>query len=335
MRKTHIIIALAAIIVAVILAGGQSSDAPHRSDTHLRSAHGRPDGDSRIRDGRLDWGLYEIYWGVNRFARRLEHDLALLATSPDYLMFYRDLGRRFPKGGIEIIRRCGATPIISLELWRWGDGGGDYLERINRGEYDAFFAQWAADAKADGGRVLLRFGFEFNGDWFSWGNKPVEFVAAWKRAHRIFEDNRAANVEWVWAANVVSVPDTDDNDMHLFYPGADAVDWVAIDGYNWGDEHDQWHRWESCEQLFADVVSRLAKRYPTKPIMIAEFGSVDGAPGQKAEWIRAAHAWLTHQPRIHAAIWFNHDKRREGEHNWRIDSTPEALQAFNETFAAP
>lgn len=249
-------------------------------------------------------------------------------------MFYRDLGRRFPKEGIEIIRGHGATPIISLELWRWGDHVTDYLARINDGEFDAFFAQWAADAASDGGRVLFRFGFEFNGDWFSWGNKPDEFVAAWKRARGIFEEQGAGNVEWVWAANVVSVPDRPEYDMHRFYPGDDAVEWVGVDGYNWGDEHDQWHHWESCERIFDDVVERLAERYPSKPIMIAEFGSVDGIAGQKAEWIRAAHAWLSAQPRIRTAIWFNHNKRREGEHNWRIDSTPEALEAFNETFAA-
>ena len=33
-------------------------------------------------------------------------------------------------------------------------------------------------------------------------------------------------------------------------------------------------------------------------------------------------------------IWFDYDKRGEEEHDWRIASSPEALAAFNATFAA-
>lgn len=250
-------------------------------------------------------------------------------------MFYRDLGRPYPKAAIDIIRKHGATPIISLELWQWGIRGGDYLERINAGEFDAYFRKWADDAAADGKPVLLRFGFEFNGDWFSWGNKPLAFVHAWQRVWRIFDKQGAANVEWVWSPNVVSVPDKPEFNMHVFYPGDDMVDWVGVDGYNWGDHYDQWHRWQTCEEIFKVVIGEFQARYPDKPIMIAEFASVDDDARRKPDWIRAAHRWLTSQPHIRAAIWFNFNKRHEGEHDWRIDCSAQSLEAFNQTFAAP
>jgi hypothetical protein len=282
---------------------------------------------------RLEWGVYQIYWGASRFEGILGRELGHLASEPNYVMFYRDMGRGFPKGGIEVIRRVGATPIISLELWRWHDRGTKQLPRIVDGAWDDFFRAWAKDAKEDGGRVLLRFGFEFNGDWFGWGGDPEGFVNAWRRAWKIFDEVGAKNVEWVWAANITSHPATPENSMHAYYPGDAYVDWVAVDGYNWGDDYREWHKWTSFEGLFEPVLHAFAKKYPSKPVMIAEFGSPEGEPGKKAKWIREAHAYLSRRDQVRAVVWFNLDKRREGELNFRLDSSESSLKAFNETFA--
>ena len=124
--------------------------------------------------------------------------------------------------------------------------------------------------------------------------------------------------------------------MHLYYPGDAYVDWVGVDGYNFGDHHDKWHKWESFEVLFGPLLADLAKRYPNKPLMLAEFGCAVGEAKARQQWIRKAYAYLREKcPRVRAVIWFNYDKRREGEPNWRIDATEGALEAFNETFAAP
>jgi hypothetical protein len=199
------------------------------------------------------------------------------------------------------------------------------------GAFDGFFRDWARAARDEGRRVLLRFGFEMNGSWFSWSLRPEPFRAAWRRVHGLFSKEGASNVEWVWSPNVVSVPDEGGNAMHLYYPGDDHVDWVALDGYNFGDEHDEWHRWESFAAVFEKPLAELAARYPAKPIMIAETGSAPGP--RRPAWIREAHAYLQGKPRVRALVWFNYDKRREGEPDWRIDTSPESLEAFNETFA--
>lgn len=182
---------------------------------------------------------------------------------------------------------------------------------------------------------MLRFGFEFNGDWFTWSGDPEAYVSAWRRAHDIFKGVGAGNVEWIWAPNILSNPDTPRNDMHRYYLGDAYVDWIGVDGYNFGEHHDQWHQWQSFDDVFSDVLADFAKRYPTKPVMISEFGCAPGEKAQRAEWIRDAYRSLQQRPRVAAVIWFNFDKRREGEPNWRIDLTPESLRAFNETFAAP
>jgi len=265
----------------------------------------------------------------------LEEQLSKFATTPSYVMFYRDLGRSFPKRQVAVLRTKGAVPIVSLELWRWmRHRQGEYLTAINNGEWDDFFRQWAKDAKAEGGRVLLRFGFEMNGDWFTWSERPKEFVAAWQRAHRIIRTEVGAkNVEWVWSPNVVSIPRTTENDMHLYYPGDGHVDWVGVDGYNFGEDHDEWHHWESFETVFDKVLKEFAERYSSKPVMIAETGAAPGVDDQRERWIRAAHAYLARRPHVKALVWFHYDKRRENEPDWRIDTSPCSLRAFNETFA--
>ena len=287
------------------------------------------------REEPLDWGVYQIYWGRN-YDRILRDEIEQFASRPRYVMFYRDLERPFPTHGIDAIHNIGATPMISLELWTWGDRSGtSYLAAINAGKYDAYFRKWAEAAKADSRRVLLRFGFEMNGEWFSWSQDPKAFIVTWRRAHTIFQKVGASNVEWTWSPNVVSIPRGDDNDMHLYYPGAAYVDWVSLDGYNFGDHHSEWHRWQSFAEIYDAPIEALLHRYPTKPIIISEFGSAPGKPGQRDEWIRAAYRRMTEIPQIKGAIWFNLDKRREGEPNWRIDESAESLKAFNETFARP
>ncbi|GJM26487.1 MAG: hypothetical protein DHS20C16_29020 [Phycisphaerae bacterium] len=293
-----------------------------------------PRGHSK-KNARIQWGIYQINWGSDRFEHFLDLTIEKLASSPDYVMFYRDLRCPFPARAVKIIRERGGVPSISLELWHWGRGETKYLSMINAGEFDDFFESWARDAKAEGGPVLLRFGFEFNGDWFSWSGDPEEYVAAWRRAHGIFKRIGADNVQWVWAPNITSVPESPANDMHLYYPGDAYVDWVGVDGYNWGDHHDEWHTWQSCQAIFEKVLADFDRRYPKHPVMLAEFGSVEDTPGRKGKWITDAMAWLSEKTRVSAVIWFNLDKRREGEQDWRIDSSAESLEAFNRSFANP
>lgn len=320
------VLLLAASVVFIAASPRPAPDEPH-APVEVSPAPGLP--------RTVDWGLYQMLWS-RRYGDILDSELKKFSSKPAYVMFYRDLGRAFPRRAIEPINRIGATAIVSLELWQWhGRQRGSYLPLINSGEFDDFFKQWARDAKNYGKRVMLRFGFECNGDWFSWSLDPPAYVSAWRRARRIFVAAGAANVKWVWSPNIMSVPDRPDNDMHLYYPGDEYVDWVSLDGYNFGENHDRWHHWESFEQVFGKTLRDFARRYPHKPMIISEFGCAPGKPGQRPRWIRDAYAFVTRFPNVKAVVWFDYDKRRENEPNWRIDVTPESLKAFNETFAKP
>ena len=300
----------------------------------LLSANGerRDTGPTRVVP--LEWGVYQILWS-RAYPDQLNKEVSKFSTKPRYVMFYRDLLRPFPNFAVDAIDTLGATSIVSLELWSWHGGRkGSYLPSIVAGEYDDFFRKWAVDAKTYGKRILLRFGFEFNGNWFTWSRDPKAFVAAWRRMHGILHEVGARNVEWVWSPNVVNCPDTAENDMHLYYPGDEFVDWVGVDGYNFGDHHDQWHKWQTFHEVFDSVLRAFSERYPDKPVMVTEIGCAPGEPGQSERWIREAFEALKGHPQVRAIVWFNYDKRREGEPNFRIDATPKSLKAFNETFAA-
>src|SRR6185312_10846495 len=65
------------------------------------------------------------------------------------------------------------------------------------------------------------------------------------------------------------------------FPGADEVDWLAVDGYNWGSARD-WG-WQSYADIFAPTLNALHKLAPRRPLMIAETGS---APDRRsASWV--------------------------------------------------
>ena len=104
-----------------------------------------------------------------------------------------------------------------------------------------------------------------------------------------------------------------------FYPGGRWVDWVALDGFNWGAPI----AWQSFSDIFDRSYRKLVST-TSKPIMIAEIGS-DEAGGSKAHWLRRA---LGHQlprlKRIRAVVWFD---ATDGA-DFRVDSSPPALAAF-------
>lgn len=204
-------------------------------------------------------------------------------------------------------------------------------QRIISGAYDGFIRGWADGLKATGRLVLLRFDHEMNGNWYAWspginGNTSGSYVAMWRHVYDIFVAEGASNVRWVWSPNV-DYPGAPA--FEAMYPGDSYVDWVALDGYNWGMTNG-YTPWRSFTQVFGASYARLS-RLTQKPVMFAEVGSVEaGAPaGQsKASWITSA---LTRElpanfPRVRAIVWF--DQNNGGGQDFRIGSSPASLNAF-------
>ena len=232
------------------------------------------------------------------------------------------------------------------------------LRKIIAGQHDAYIKQWAQDAKAWGKPFYLRFGHEMNGNWNSWspgvnGNKAGEYAAAWKRVHDIFRKEGVTNVRWVWSPNVeynaawrhvhtkfkeagatnvrwVWSPYVSCGNCTGFgqvYPGNAYVDWVALDGYNWGGSS-----WQSMSQVFATSYDKVTALAPTKPFMIAEISSAESG-GSKANWITSAYyqTIISRMPKTQAIVWFDSIKERD----WRVNSSATSLAAYQKVAKDP
>ncbi|RKY31505.1 MAG: hypothetical protein DRP68_04895 [Candidatus Omnitrophota bacterium] len=212
------------------------------------------------------------------------------------------------------------TLHITLEPWV-------NLEDINQGVYDSYLRNYAYQAKQWGDEIRLRFGHEMIQDdnprtsgWYSWQDKPQEYKEAFKHVYNIFRNEvGATNVKFVWSPNYT--PDELEV-LEKYYPGKDYVDWIGLDGYNWG-----WP-WTDFDQIFYEIYQNIVQNpdiFGDKPIMLGEFASSEGE--LKDEWIREAFQKIKDKyPQIKAFYWFNIDKERD----WRVNSSPEALTTFKE-----
>jgi beta-mannanase len=245
---------------------------------------------------------------------------------------------------------------ISFITWEYNARPGpEYKDRtldaITDGLYDEYLSNWAQNAAAFEKPIFLRWGHEMNGDWYLWGGAnngggtldgygdpktpdgPERFVDAYRYIHDLFLENGAENVIWVWCPNApfsaldVSYGSDGWNEAENYYPGDEYVDWMCFDGYNWGTSSfgQQFNsRWTSFDEIFADSYDRLQAISLGKPIIIGEFASTEDG-GDKADWIIDAFNRMEQEyPQIKAVIWFHIAK----ETDWRIDSSPEALAAF-------
>ena len=271
------------------------------------------------------------------------------AISAQYLGWSGGFAEGFASANAQIGR-------ITFITWEYNARPGEQyenrtLDAITDGVYDEYLTKWAQGMAAFEKPVFLRWGHEMNGDWYLWGGAnngggkldgygdpekpdgPERFVDAYRYIHDLFAANGANNVLWVWCPNApFSTMDsaygsTGWNQAENYYPGDSYVDWMCFDGYNWGTSSFGQRfnsKWESFDDLFKASYERLQALSIDKPIIIGEFASTkDG--GDKAAWVADTFERLEHDyPQIKAIIWFHINK----ETDWRIDSSPESLAAF-------
>lgn len=210
-----------------------------------------------------------------------------------------------------------AYPMIS---WR-GTKHADILD----GSHDALIRRNARRLKRFGRPVLLRWGWEMNGDWFEWsgarnGGDADDYVTLWRRLHRIFAGQGVTNVSWVWSPNWNSSPAQSWNRVQRYYPGDDYVDWVGISGYNFYDE--------TPSTLFDPVTSLYGSR---KPIILSETAAVR----DRARYIRRLRSWVEDTPQVGAVVWFDTDVQDGTDHNFRFDADDAALAAYRAMARSP
>lgn len=216
---------------------------------------------------------------------------------------------------LEPLGASGRLPLIS-----WQPIGVSSAS-IAAGQHDAYIRSWASGAAEYGQPVYLRPFPEMNGNWTPWNGDTDNFVLAWRRIVDIFAAEGASNVQWVWSPNVLDEPRTDVNRMELYYPGADYVDVLAIDGYNWGAVR-PYIGWQSFAEIM-DLAYERITALGDQPLWVAETASTEHG-GDKGAWVQDMFADSVRYDRLEAIVWFDEDK----ETDWRIDSSRAALASF-------
>nr|WP_316303760.1 glycosyl hydrolase [Clavibacter michiganensis] len=256
---------------------------------------------------------------------------ATLGESPSIVMSHVDFTHPAPIAGLQSVAARGADSLITWEPWQGGAGVDQAAytnARIIAGDQDAYIRSWGSDLAKYGKTVYLRYGHEMNGNWYPWsdgvnGNASGSYVQAWKHVHDLVVAQGATNVKWVWSPNV---PYPGSTDLASLYPGADQVDVVALDGYNWGAVAGQ--RWTAPADLFGPGIAQLRAVAPGKPLIIGEVASSETG-GSKAAWDKDLVAYLQAQPDVLGFVWFDFQK----EADWRIDSSAASATALREALA--
>ena len=268
------------------------------------------------------WGTFAGF--EEMIGRRMQIDL-----------HYYDWGSRFPGREERDDVANGRIPMLTWEPWHAsGCCPAPTLGEIASGAHDDVIRERARAVRGFRHPVFFRFAHEMNGDWYPWGGyenarNPSLYVKAYRRVFEIFRDEGAANAAFVWSPNWESVPKEGWNNFRNYYPGDAYVHWVAVDAYN-----RFLSRWTSLSTL----VEPVYRAFPDKPFMLAETGTIEdpNVPGRKADWIREAHADLkTVMPNVKAFVWFHRPPSDSEPIDWRVDTSPSALEAFRAMAADP
>lgn len=316
--------------VAVLVAALLAPAAPARAAT-ATAACGTLDSRLVPSCGAL-WGVWPRTNAGGVRSNDLPANLASLETAlgrrVDVVSRYKGWGENvydgwdagFRDGGRIVLEDLTARSFATNTYTPWAD--------IAAGAHDGYLRAQARRARAFRARTFFSFNQEPE-QALERGNAagtPEQFAAAYRHVHDVFEAEGATNVVWVWWVMGYAGHNPVYDDL---WPGAEYVDWIAYDPYDFNSCHRRpartpdrtiapWYRWVTQQPWSAG-----------KPLMLAEFGT-HGA--DKGAWFRAVPDVLRSLPRIKAAVQFN---SRPGACDHRFTASAANLAGFTAASADP
>jgi mannan endo-1,4-beta-mannosidase len=253
MGMTIAVIAAVAIAAGITLYNRSSDHHPGPLPVHLPTT-------PQSYLGLFTTSFPNSYAGMTAFSRQT-------GAKPNLAMYYSGWYVPFPASFARTAASNGVVPLVQMDPDKIS------LAAIAAGKYDPYLSAYAEAVKAYRDPVILSFGHEMNGSWYTWGygkTSPKVFVAAWRHIVTLFRVLGAKNVTWLWTINVI-------NDTQVgripspapWWPGQSYVTWVGIDGYYLKPS------WQFAP-LFGPTI--LAVRHLTSdPILIGETGVIQAA----------------------------------------------------------
>jgi mannan endo-1,4-beta-mannosidase len=250
-------------------------------------------------------GLYErgtppSYAGTTAFT-------TATGVKPDVLMSYSSWLEPFQTSFATTAAEQGAVPLMQI------NPSGISIAAIASGRYDGYLSSYAQAVRAYGHRVIVSFGHEMNGHWYSWGythTSPTDFVTGWRHIVTLFRDLGVQNVTWLWTVNIIDraggIPPP-----APWWPGSSYVTWVGIDGYYSSPS-------STFVSLFGPTITAV-RELTSAPVLVAE----TAAPLDGGQPVKIAD--LFNGVRLYGLlgfVWFEVG-------SWRISSAA-AIAAFRQ-----
>jgi glycosyl hydrolase family 26 len=219
-------------------------------------------------------GVPDSYAGVTAFT-------AATGIKPGVVSYYSGWLESFKTSFAVAAATGGAVPLVQI------NPTGISIAAIANGQYDNYLSTYAKAVRAYHRPVILSFGHEMNGYWYSWGythTSPAVFVAAWRHIVTLFRTEGASNVTWLWTINTVHTQ-TGVPSPSPWWPGSSYVNWVGIDGY-----------YLNSSSVFASVFGPTIADVRTlthDPILIAETAATPAAiqPEKIADLFAGIHLY--------------------------------------------
>jgi hypothetical protein len=267
------------------------------------------------------FGLYSEKL-VEDYASNINPLIAKFGVKPAYVLWFIQIDDPFPAKTIIDNTLQSISMVISMNI-RSNKLDSvqnlSVLHEISEGAWDSVLHNFARQAAQLGTVFYFRFCYEMNINWFPWDNKPVDFVNAWNHAHKIFEEEKATNVKWVFSPGILYDTMTYNGSILPYYPGDSVVDIAGLDGYNFGDNYDTWHHWQTFSEVFGKSLVELKKL--GKPIWLTEIGCVSDS--RRPAWLFDLFQFMDANPCIGAMLWF--DAKNGNEPDFRLQSDSASL----------
>jgi mannan endo-1,4-beta-mannosidase len=302
-RRTRIAVAIGVVVVLTAVAGAFAVSGL------LRGAD--PPAGSLTREplpttpasyiGIYQHGVPSSYDGVTKFT-------ADTGVRPDVVSYYSGWLEPFQRGFAASVEAHGAVPLVQINPFKVR------LAAVASGEYDNYLTGFAESVRSYGHPVILSFGHEMNGNWYSWGYKhtsPAVFVDAWRHVVTLFRKLRVRNVTWMWTVNVIH-KDRGIPSPAPWWPGSSYVNWVGMDGYYYDPS------W-TFASLFGPTIAAV-RELSRDPILISETAAAPATvqPAKIAD--------LFHGVRLYdllGFVWFDVSRSEQ----WGL-SSPAAIAAL-------
>ena len=231
---------------------------------------------------------------------------------PNLLGYYTGWLQPFDVSFARMLRTHGIIPYVQI------DPTDASITAIVAGTYDDYLRSYADSVSDFGHAVVIGFGHEMNAPWYSWGYghvPPSTFIAAWRHIVTLFRAEGADNVTWLWT---LQADETGTGPVASWWPGAQYVTWVGIDGY-------YTLPFRQLRQRLRPTIDQV-RAFTGKPILLSET-AVGPDAGQFLKIQDLFHGMATYK--MLGLVWFDKDQHGSIDHqDWRIEDHQQAQISF-------